>query len=44
MYIIIPTCMVKFSGANPKVLLYIFQNIDGFRQTIHKAFRIHKTL
>ena len=24
--------------------MQISQNVDGFRQTAHKAFRIHKTL
>ena len=31
-------------GSLQKKNLQISHNIDGFRQTIHKAFRIHKTL
>ena len=42
------TCnpMVKFLQTHPsqKKIVQISQNIDGFRQNIHKAFKIHKTL
>ena len=38
------TCMVKFSGHPQFFGGQISQNIDGYREKIHNAFRIHKTL
>ena len=46
MYMYILNMYGKIHGGIPKmfVFLQISQNIDGSDNTIHKAFRIHKTL
>ena len=36
--------VVKFSGASQNIFLEISQNLMVLYKTIHKAFRIHKTL
>ena len=36
--------VVKFSGASQNSFLEISQNLMVLYKTIHKAFRIHKTL
>ena len=44
-YMYVDNSMVRFSGASRNVSFMQFsQNIDGFRQMLHKDFRTHTTL